>query len=774
LHFHFRLGALEVSGMRLSVQTLRYLVIATFFFGPSDSIAQSAAAQGRILDESDHAIPFARIVASYADGNVDEVRTDENGRFNFELKGNLPVRLQVYAPGYAAAQRELADLDSGEISIRLGPSRLADSVTVTATRGELPISRSTQSVTLLSDEDQQMSPALTLDDFLRRVPGFTLFRRTSSLVAHPTAQGVSLRGVGPSGASRSLVLADGIPLNDPFGGWVYWSRVPRLSIDRTEILRGGASELYGTDALGGVIQVFRRAPASRTLNLEGYLGNFQTSDYAFQTSHRFGRHGVALSGDVFRTEGYIQVAPLERGPVDIASRSKHRALEALWDYQFGPNNRIFVVASDFSEERGNGTPLQTNDTQMKSLAAGASFVTGGNEWSVQSFALSETFDALFSSVALDRTSELLTRSQRVPAQSAGGQALWRRPIGTKHLLIAGGDYVQVKGASDELAYTAGISTGTSRVDGRQDRGGFYFQDLWQIHPRLQAVLGMRWDGWSNHDAYLFATTFSTGAARQTPFSSRSDTAWSPKVGARLDLDHDFWLRGSISRSFRAPTLNELYRGFRVGNVVTNPNGDLRPEHASGGEIGLDWGLRKPVSIQGTVFSYEIEDNIANVTLSSTPALITRQRQNLGSTRSRGVELDAVYRPDTRWTFGAGYFFSDATVRSAPAAPDLVGLRIPQVPRHQAVFQTSYHQPERFFVYLMLRVSSSQFDDDQNQFLLGAYQLLDFSIGKPLTRFAELFFACENLFDRSYAVGRTPVETLGMPRRYNAGIRFKIE
>ena len=104
--------------MRLSVKILRYLVIASFFLGPSDSMAQSVTAQGRILDESDHPIPFARIVASYADGNVDEVRADENGLFHLELKGNLPVRLQVYAPGYAAAQRELVDLGTGEISIR--------------------------------------------------------------------------------------------------------------------------------------------------------------------------------------------------------------------------------------------------------------------------------------------------------------------------------------------------------------------------------------------------------------------------------------------------------------------------------------------------------------------------------------------------------------------------------------------------------------------------------------------------------------------------------
>src|SRR5262249_53166944 len=159
----------------------------------------------------DHPIPFARIVASYADGNVEEVRVDDKtGTFNLEQKGKPPVRLEVYAPGYSVAQRELADFDGSELSIRLAPLRLADSVTVTATRGQLPLPRSTQSVTLLSAEDQEMSPALTLDDFLRRVPGFTLFRRTSSLVSHPTAQGVSLRGVGPSGASRSLVLADGI------------------------------------------------------------------------------------------------------------------------------------------------------------------------------------------------------------------------------------------------------------------------------------------------------------------------------------------------------------------------------------------------------------------------------------------------------------------------------------------------------------------------------------------------------------------------------------
>src|SRR5207237_2102710 len=116
------------------------------------------------------------------------------------------------------------------------------------------------SVVVLNRETIASSPAATIDDMLRQVPGFTLFRRSGSRSANPTSQGVSLRGIGASGASRALVLGDGIPLNDAFGGWVYWGRVPRAALDRVEVLRGGASDLYGSAAMGGVVQfVCRRS-----------------------------------------------------------------------------------------------------------------------------------------------------------------------------------------------------------------------------------------------------------------------------------------------------------------------------------------------------------------------------------------------------------------------------------------------------------------------------------------------------------------------------------
>src|SRR6266545_1990015 len=125
-------------------------------------------------------------------------------------------------------------------------AQTSETITVTATRTETRIADTPSSVVVLSQKTLETTAAATIDDALRQVPGFTLFRRTGSRVANPTSQGVSLRGIGASGASRALVVDNGIPLNDPFGGWVYWGRIPRLALDRVEILRGGASDLYGS------------------------------------------------------------------------------------------------------------------------------------------------------------------------------------------------------------------------------------------------------------------------------------------------------------------------------------------------------------------------------------------------------------------------------------------------------------------------------------------------------------------------------------------------
>src|SRR5439155_13503317 len=151
---------------------------------------------------------------------------------------------------------------------------------------------------------------------LRAVPTFSLFRRTSSLSSHPTSQGVSLRGLGPSGVSRTLVLLDGIPFNDPFGGWVYWTRVPLDNTDRIEIVDGSSSSLYGNYAMGGVINLVPRRPSRRTIEFRPQYGNNNSPKFDVFASDVWGKLGATLDGSVFDTDGFPIVVAGERGAVD--------------------------------------------------------------------------------------------------------------------------------------------------------------------------------------------------------------------------------------------------------------------------------------------------------------------------------------------------------------------------------------------------------------------------------------------------------------------------
>jgi outer membrane receptor protein involved in Fe transport len=228
------------------------------------------------------------------------------------------------------------------------------------------------------------------------------------------------------------------------------------------------------------------------------------------------------------------------------------------------------------------------------------------------------------------------------------------------------------------------------------------------------------------------------------------------------------------RAFRGPTLNELYRSFRVGNVLTLANENLRAERLTGGEGGIRFNsLDERLIVRGAFFWNEINRPVANVTLLTTPALITRQRQNLGRTRSRGLEFEADARVNQYWKLSAGYLFADATVVKFPANRALEGLMIPQVPRHQFTFQTAYSNPSIATVSFQGRASSSQFDDDQNLFRLGSYFTLDAFASRRVSRSFDVFFAAENLFDQRYEVGKTPVTTLGPPILVRAGVRLHL-
>jgi outer membrane receptor protein involved in Fe transport len=627
---------------------------------------------------------------------------------------------------------------------------------------------------VLDASDVSNAGAQTVDDLLRQVPGFSIFRRSSSVVANPTTQGVSLRGAGATGASRTLVMTDGIPLNDAFGGWVYWDRVPRAAIDRIELVRGGSSDLYGSDALSGVINLLTRPASQNTVNIEASFGTRRTSDFTFFESLRWKSLSVGFSGESTDTEGYFIIAPNVRGAADARAASTHRSVHLRLGYDFSPESAIFVRGSLFDEDRKNGTVLQVNDTVNESVAAGARFRTpDGSNWNATLFANQQRYHQTFSTVAANRNTEALNRLQFVPSRDAGVSLSWSRTFYEKHLLVAGVDVRGVRGTSDETAIANNRQTTFVSSGGRQRRSGFFVQDLFNISPRWQLSVNARYDNWRDSSGGSVSRNLTTGVVTPRFFPARSLDAFSPRLSLIFRPTEQVSLRASAYRAFRAPTLNELYRGFRVGDTQTLANEKLVAERLTGGEMGASWNPSGYVTTRLTGYWTETINPVSNFTLTVTPALITRERRNLGRTRSRGIEAETEFRLANYWNITAGYLFADATVRRAPQDTRLEGLLIPQVPRHQFTLQTAYSHPKYLTAAIQFRASGKQFDDDQNRLPLGSFAVIDLTAAKPLGRFFDIFVAVQNLLDEPYVVGRTPLETIGMPRMVRGGLRIRF-
>jgi iron complex outermembrane receptor protein len=598
------------------------------------------------------------------------------------------------------------------------PSAFTDTLVVTAARSEQKLVDAVSPTTVLAREDLARSPALTLDDQLRQVPGFSLLRRSSSLTAHPTSQGVSLRGLGPSGASRTLVLFDGTPLNDPFGGWVYWNRLPLSAVQAVEVSRGALSQLYGSAALGGAIQLLPRTPQPGVLEANVRGGDRGTRDAeifaanAANASRNEEGWGWTLAGRLFSTDGFYVLAPEDRGAVD-------RRAQVDFGTVYGRVQRggYHAGVNAFREERENGTALQTNETSVRSLDAGY----GGERWDWDLYGQDQRFQSAFSRVLADRSQEFLTAQQDFRTRGFGGSAAWRSGGG----LLAGADARRASWDARD-----------------QTLGGLYAQDTVGVTPRLDLLAGARLDFWA---------------------SERTRASFNPRVGALFRASDSVTLRASAYRGFRAPTLNELYRPFRVGNVETQANPNLDEESLLGAEIGADYAPSARVFARLNAYRNRLDGAVGNVTLSATPQLITRRRENLDRVDASGLEAEIRLRPFDRWQVQGSYLYSDSTVART-------GLRVPQVPLNQGSVGVTWTGP--VLILLQGRWAGEQFEDDLNQLPLPSFFVADLALRHAFARRFEVSLSAENLFDRQVVTGRTPLATLGAPRLVQVGVTVR--
>ncbi|MCP3139597.1 TonB-dependent receptor [Pyxidicoccus xibeiensis] len=625
----------------------------------------------------------------------------------------------------------------------------------------------------------ERSPTLTQDALVRTLPSAATFRRTPSLVSDPTAQGLNLRGLAPSGVARSLVLLDGIPVNDPFGGWVFWRSLPRLGIDRIEVVPSGGSALYGSAALGGVVQLLSRPVSGASLEADVAYGNLDTGHFAARGADRWGPVRASVETELLTSDGYRIVAPSQRGPADTVTPSNHAVLNGRVDVDASDTLSLSARAGLFRENQNGGTRSTTARVELAQFGAGARLLTeDSGTFTLDLFGRVQRFEQSRARLAEGRTSETRAAYQDVPADDQGVSLLWTGPAwtwGGTHVITAGLDARRMAGTSEERLFPpepTPTSTFVRAAGGTQASGGLFLQDLYTVSPALELSAALRLDAWRNTGGEQRVERAS-GAVETTGFEDGAEQQLSPRLGLRLRPVEWLTLRASGYRAFRAPTLNELYRPFQVGTVLTAANAALRAERLWGAEAGVEAEATRSLTARVTGFWNVLDAPITNVTLAEPlPDGATRQRMNLGQARVRGVEAGLDWRLSRQWTALFAYTFVDPTVTRAPGQPELVGKQLAQDPRHRGTALVSFDEPSLFTATVQLRVTGPQYEDDLNERGMGGYAVVDVAASRHLFWKVDGFAAVENLFDREYLAGRAGVDTLGPPLTARVGLRLR--
>ncbi len=597
-----------------------------------------------------------------------------------------------------------------------------------------------------------------LEDALKDVAGLQQFRRSDARSANPTSQGATLRGLGGNAAARVLVLLDGLPQGDPFAGYLNWPLYLPERLGRVRVTRGGGSGAGGSGALAGTIEL-ESVAAGEAPGLAGSLagGSFGAADGRALLSGRSGSGFALISGGYARGDGYVPVA--NPGPADRGARYAQYSLAARAVIPLGASE-LQANVDAFDDARTRGTEFSANRT----TGADASLRLVGKRFVALGYLQLRRFTSQFASVDAARTVATQTLDQyNTPATGLGLKVEARPALGSTELRL-GGEWRRTAGETNEaFSYVAGAPTRLRVAGGASDIVGG-FAEATSVAGPLTLTGGGRIDWWSLSGGFLSERRLDGTVLTDNRFADRNGWAATGRAGVAYAVSPALTVSAAGYIGWRLPTLNELYRPFRVGAELTNANAALRPERSRGVEVAARWRPANGIAFAVTAFGMKLDDAIANVTLSGT----TRQRQNLDALRSRGIEVDAsLSRGD--WRIAASAAYADVALRGSGASAALTGLQ----PASVAPFQSSATLGWRG-LSATLRYVSAQFDDDLNTRRLAPALTLDAVAEVPVARGTSLFVRGENLFDARLeaAVSAAGVVERAGPRAVWLGVRFQ--
>ena len=710
---------------------------------------------------------------------------DERG--DYLLRG-LPAGhydVVVTALGYKPARRGV-DVTANQsttldVSLEQG-SLMLSSVVTTATRTPTDANKVATTVNVLTPYQIRTSPARESQDLLREIPGVEL-PRTSSLVGG-TAQIVSIRGVDEG---RTAVLFDGFPINDAWGEWIDWGRVPKGMLDRVEVIEGGTSSLYGNGAMGGVISFFSRplAPGAADMMVEGGSRDIRHG-YASVGVPVYGAFTANISGDYLQGGGYNLIDPTKRGAIDVASGVIQRNAYARLNYAPSARFSAFVSGHKFGDNRNTGTPLsyQTRDQGDIDLGLDVGSYASGL-LSVRAWDGKQDEQQRSTAIrAGGRAAEDSSIVASVPSHDWGASAMWTRSglMGLESFSL-GGDYRHMQGNFDEVDFntagcpaagTCGTVARTILSGGDQALSGVFAQAIAAPITPLRVELSARVDQWNNDNGH----SIDAAAGAQT-YANRSKTSFSPRLGVRYALLSNLSFHGAVYRAFRAPNLAELYKKQITSTTVTIPNPNLAPETAFGREAGLDWQPARWVQVKGTYYVADYRDfNVPTPIAAGTPGCGTapncRQRLNVNASRSTGAEGYIAVKPVAPLFVSASMNYDDDRQQSGIAAGTTNKPHINRVPSPKQTVRATYSSAA-FGDWTAIWRHEGPTTTLQGVWL-EPFSVLDANVQRELLPGFTGFVSVENITNTAYQVNLTAatngIASLGLPRTFRAGLRVE--
>jgi len=682
-----------------------------------------------------------------------------------------------------------------------------EEIVVTATRTEKEAASAPGSVTVVTKKDMEKKNIKAVDEALNAIPGVFNWREKGIM---DTLAHISLRGIPKE--NRTLILLDGMPLNDAYTGGVMWQGLATEDVERIEVVKGPFSSLYGGCAMGGVVNVITRMPEKREFTLKtGYGSSWDRSEGLDDLRKFYVSYGdriedklsVLLSYGYKSTNGYPSDFNVQatQPPAGITGWSYTTDNQGGRRYLIGDkgDNRWWDDGITVKGEYDISQATKVNFSFMRTryeynYDEPHTFLrdTAGNE--VWSYGTVKESSFLSGNGSKEKNTYLVTYETEIspvkaklslglvdqeaywytspgstatrfggpgkvaetPAESYHAELQFTVPVFKRHLLNFGGSFRYGWADTNERNLTNWKDEDsktdlTYQAKGKEKTYALFVQDEIMILENLTAYLGFRQDWWETYDGYSNQIGMS-GYPKN--YDSRDKSSFSPKAAIVYKPFEKTALRTSVGKAFRPPTIYELYRTWTSSSTGKTYAGspDLKPEKTLSWDVGLEQGLWRGAKVKATYFENYLDDLIYLV---STPTPNLYEYKNVAKAESRGVELEGEQRFEKWLRFFANFTYNRAKVEENPAKPETEGKRLTYVPERMFNFGVDLEKGP-FSINLTGRYVDKIYGDDENKDRVSnvygsydSYFVVDTKVSYKVTKFATLSLSVDNVFDEDY-------------------------